>query len=205
MGAPPGDLFKQLGELGFRHAPELLREQSPSRPRRFFRLLVTCPTTPFSSRRNHTQLCLDVLAAEEPPVLLVETGGRPVRGLQDGLRSRPRAGRQHHECGAPRQRHRRADPVFSPTAGAVLDRPAVDLECAADAQAVCWKTSTYIFRGLAGPQGRINRLSDEFLQHHLPDDVTARGGAAGGAVIRRGVSGSVTRPPWPNGFPDASL
>jgi hypothetical protein len=34
----------------------------------------------------------------------------PVRGLQDGLRSGPRAGRQHHCGGAPRPRHRRSDP-----------------------------------------------------------------------------------------------
>ena len=53
-----------------------------------------------------------------------------MRGLQDGLRSGPRAGRQHQHRGAPRPRHRRYDPRSRPPLVPSRTVPAVALVCA---------------------------------------------------------------------------
>jgi uncharacterized protein DUF3141 len=72
--------------------------------------------------------------AEKTPHVLSFTGELaaegPVRGLQDGLRSGPRAGRQHQYRGAPRPRHRRYDPCSRPPLVPSRTHPAVDLVCA---------------------------------------------------------------------------
>jgi hypothetical protein len=54
--------------------------------------------------------------------------GEPVRGLQDGLRSGPRAVRQHQHRGAPRPRHRRLDPASRPPLVPPRAADAVDLD-----------------------------------------------------------------------------
>jgi RNA-directed DNA polymerase len=56
------------------------------------------------------------------------TAEGPVRGLQGGLRFRPRAGRQHQHRGAPRPRHRCYDPRSRPPLVPSRTAPAVAFE-----------------------------------------------------------------------------
>ena len=76
----------------------------------------------------------DSSAERVSPEGVLAEGGEPVRGLQDGLRSGPRAGRQHQRRGAPRPRHRRYDSRSRPPL--VPSRPRSTSYALADAGAI---------------------------------------------------------------------
>jgi len=95
----------------------------------------------YEPHRFQWMLLRESLAVEA--VSTTPTADGPVRGLQGGLRSRPRAGRQHQRRGAPRPRHRRYDPYPRPPLVPSRTHPAVDLECAGRCLSRMRETRTY--------------------------------------------------------------